>query len=88
MKLDAPAWGKRWSVPGVIVLAAVPAIAGMWGQEYYVGLATRILIFGLAATSLNLILGYGGMVCFGHAAFFGCGAYTVAVLASHGIGSA
>lgn len=78
----------RWAVPGVMVLAAVPAIAGVCGQEYYISLSTRVLIFGLAATSLNLILGYGGMVSFGHAAFFGCGAYTVAVLASHGIGSA
>ena len=44
------------------------------------GFATRVLIYALIATSLNLVLGYGGMVTFGHAAFVGAGAYTVAVL--------
>ena len=60
--------------------AAMPA-----GGEYYVGLATRIMIYGLAATSLNLVLGYGGMISFGHAAFFGAGAYAVAILAQEGV---
>ena len=68
-------------------LALVPAIAAATGQEYYVGFATRILVFGLATTSLNFLLGYGGMVSFGHAAFFGAGAYAVAALAAHGIAS-
>ncbi len=48
----------------------------------------RILIFAIAATSLNFILGYGGMVSLGHAAFFGVGAYTVGVLATEGVVSA
>lgn len=69
-------------------LAALPLAAAAFGQEYYVGLATRILIFGIAATSLNLILGYGGMVSFGHAAFFGAGAYAAAIAMSQGMGSA
>jgi len=60
----------------------------MAGQHFYVGLATRILIFAMAASSLNLILGFGGMVSFGHAAFFGLGAYAVAVLMEQGIVSA
>jgi len=77
-----------WAPALVVLLAAFPWIAGAFGQEYYVSLGSRILIFGMAATSLNLILGYGGMVSFGHAAFFGCGAYTVALAASHGIASA
>jgi len=47
-----------------------------------------VLIFALAATSLNFIVGFGGMVAFGHAAFFGVGAYTVAVLMEAGIASA
>jgi branched-chain amino acid transport system permease protein len=63
--------------------AAVPA-----GGEYYVGLATRVMIYALAASSLNLVLGYGGMISFGHAAFFGAGAYTVAILAQEGVVSA
>jgi branched-chain amino acid transport system permease protein len=56
--------------------------------EFYVSLASRILIFALAATSLNLILGFGGMVSFGHAAFMGVGAYAVAIAIQHGLGSA
>jgi branched-chain amino acid transport system permease protein len=43
------------------------------------------LIFALAATSLNLILGFGGMVSFGHAAFLGVGAYTVVILSQMGV---
>ncbi|HUP30330.1 MAG TPA: branched-chain amino acid ABC transporter permease [Usitatibacter sp.] len=72
----------------LLVLAAIPACTAAFGQEYYVSFVTRVLIFGLAATSLNLILGYGGMVSFGHAAFFGCGAYAVAAMAAHGMTSA
>ena len=48
----------------------------------------RVLIYALAATSLNLILGYGGMVALGHAAFFGAGAYAVGILAMSGVTSA
>jgi branched-chain amino acid transport system permease protein len=61
----------------------LPLLAGALGQDFAVGVATRILIFALAGLSLNLILGYGGMVSFGHAAFFGTGAYVVAILAHH-----
>src|SRR5262249_44178972 len=45
----------------------------------------RILIFGMAATSLNVILGYGGLVSFGHALYLGLGAYAVAILSFHGV---
>ncbi len=45
------------------------------------------MIFAIAAVSLNLILGYGGMVCFGHAAYLGIGAYAVAILAFYGVNS-
>jgi branched-chain amino acid transport system permease protein len=48
-----------------------------WGDTSLVTLATRMIIFAIAAASLNLALGYGGMVSFGHAAFLGIGAYTV-----------
>ena len=48
-------------------------------------LLTRVMIFGIAAMSLDLILGYGALVSFGHAAFLGIGAYAVGILASHGI---
>lgn len=69
----------------MLLLAAVPLISGAIGQAYYVTLVTRILIFGLAAASLNLILGYGGLVSFGHALYLGIGAYSVGILSFHGI---
>ncbi|MEO7405209.1 MAG: branched-chain amino acid ABC transporter permease [Burkholderiales bacterium] len=57
-------------------------------ELFYVSFASRILIYAIAATSLNLILGYGGMVSFGHAAFFGTGAYVVGISMVHGLSSA
>ena len=72
--------GWRWALPLLALLLVLPWVAAWLGADFYVGLATRILIFALAATSLNLILGFGGLVSFGHAAFVGLGAYTVAVL--------
>jgi hypothetical protein len=50
-------------------------------------LFTRIVIFALGAVSLNLIMGYGGMMSFGHAAYLGIGGYAVGILAAEGIGS-
>ncbi len=71
-----------------LLAAALPFILQAFGEEYYIGFATRLLIFALAATGLNFIVGYGGMVAFGHAAFFGIGAYTVALLMDAGLVSA
>ncbi|HEX4927994.1 MAG TPA: branched-chain amino acid ABC transporter permease [Burkholderiales bacterium] len=68
-----------------VVLAAFPLVMQAMDNLFYVSLASRMLIYAIAATSLNLALGYGGMVSFGHAAFFGAGAYTVAILATEGI---
>jgi branched-chain amino acid transport system permease protein len=73
------------SVAVLLGLAALPALLAASGQDFYLGLLTRILVYALAATSLNLLLGYGGMVAFGHAAFLGIGGYAVAILAQHGI---
>lgn len=72
----------------LIALVLLPTLAHAWGQEFYVGVASRFLIFALAATSLNLILGFGGMVSFGHAAFVGVGAYAAGILMQHGLSSA
>ncbi len=69
-------------------LIALPWGMRLIGQEFYVSFASRVLIMALAATSLNLVIGFGGMVSFGHAAFFGAGAYCVAVLAESGVTSA
>jgi branched-chain amino acid transport system permease protein len=67
------------------LLAAVPPVAAALGQPFYPELFRRIMIFAIAAVSLNLILGYGGLVSFGHAAYLGIGAYAVGVLAHYGI---
>jgi branched-chain amino acid transport system permease protein len=67
---------------------AFPFLAEAAGGGYYVGVMTRVMIYALAASSLNLVLGYGGMISFGHAAFFGAGAYCVAILAQEGVVSA
>ena len=69
----------------VVALALVPPVAGWLGQSFYVTIGTRILVFGLAALGLNLVLGFGAMVSFGHAMYIGVGAYAVGILASHGI---
>ncbi len=63
------------------LLIAFPLIAPLFGWEFYISFVRRILIFALAASALNLVLGYGGLVALGHAAFFGAGAYMVGILA-------
>lgn len=71
---------------GSVALAlaiAFPHVMAALDASFYVSLATRILIFALAALSLDLILGYGGLVSFGHAAFMGVGGYTVGILFQH-----
>ncbi len=67
----------------LVFLLVLPPLAEAAGERFYISLATRILIFGLAAASLDLILGFGGMVSFGHAAFVGIGAYVVGVMFFH-----
>jgi branched-chain amino acid transport system permease protein len=71
----------------VIVLALVPAAAALAGQPFYVDLLARIMIFGIAALSLDLILGFGGLVSFGHASYLAIGAYAVAILGFHEVTS-
>ena len=77
-------------VAGALLLALLalpPALAAL-GHEFYIGFATRLLIFALAASSLNLVLGFGGMFSLGHAAFFGAGAYAAAICMRAGISEA
>ncbi len=66
-----------------LALLAVPILAQLLDQPFYLRFATRVLVMALAAISLDLILGYGGMVSFGHAAFLGIGAYVTGILAVH-----
>jgi len=70
---------------GGVLLALVPPIAALTDQPFYLDLFRRMMIFAIAAVSLDLILGYGGMVSFGHAAYLGIGAYAVGIPAYHGI---
>jgi branched-chain amino acid transport system permease protein len=71
----------------LLLLGAVPLLAAAFNQPFYVTLFTRILIFALAALGLNLILGFGAMVSFGHAMYMGIGAYAVGILSFHGVGN-
>ncbi|MEE2654604.1 MAG: branched-chain amino acid ABC transporter permease [Pseudomonadota bacterium] len=68
-----------------LLLAMVPAIAALTDVPFYLDLARRMMILAIGALSLNLIMGYGGMISFGHAVFIGIGAYTVGICAEHEI---
>ncbi len=68
-----------------VLACAFPLAMHALDQQFYTSFATRVLIYAMAAASLNLVLGYGGMVSFGHAAFFGAGAYIVGILAAEGV---
>ena len=84
------AWWSPRAVTAISVLAllsVLPLVATAFDASYYVSLTTRILIYALAATGLNFILGFGGMVSLGHAMYVLLGAYAVAIPASHGITS-
>ena len=85
---QAASWQKPALITFGIALLALPAVLTGVGQEFYIGFATRVLIFALAASSLNLVLGFGGMVSLGHAAFLGAGAYAAAVCQQAGINEA
>ena len=71
----------------LICAIALPWVLQWLGMDYYLSLASRVLVYAIAATSLNLVLGYGGLVSFGHAAFVGLGAYVTAILISEGVPS-
>jgi branched-chain amino acid transport system permease protein len=66
-------------IAALALAIAFPFAARALGQEFYVGFASRVLILALFASSLNLIVGLGGMVSLGHAALFGAGAYVVGI---------
>ena len=68
-----------------LALVAVPLIALGMDEPFIITLATKVAIFAMAGVGLNLVLGYGGLVSFGHAAFFGIGGYAAGILASHAL---
>jgi branched-chain amino acid transport system permease protein len=67
----------------LLVLLSLPPVTEAFDESYLISSMTRVLIFAMAAISLDLIVGYGAMVSFGHAAFVGLGAYTAAILTFH-----
>ena len=71
----------------LVVLAVLPLLTQAFDQRYLLSIGTRIVIWSIAAVSLNMILGYGGLVSFGHAMFFGIGGYAVGILSAEGISS-
>ncbi|OFZ88648.1 MAG: ABC transporter permease [Betaproteobacteria bacterium RBG_16_64_18] len=75
-----------WAVL-VAALALLPPVVGVLHEPFYVELVRRVMIFAIAAASLNLILGYGGLVSFGHAAYLGIGGYAVGILSFYGMNS-
>jgi branched-chain amino acid transport system permease protein len=82
MRIDA----RRGAiVAGFAAFAIVPLVAHFADQPFYLDLFTRVMVFAIAALSLDLILGYGGLVSFGHAAYLGLGSYSVGILDHYGI---
>ncbi|HEY6994464.1 MAG TPA: branched-chain amino acid ABC transporter permease, partial [Xanthobacteraceae bacterium] len=69
-------------------IAALLLLALPWviGNEFYVNMASQVLIYALFALSINMMLGYGGMVSLGHAAYLGIAGYTCIIVASAGYG--
>ena len=80
--MNRESWVNLILLAGLIV---IPVGAEMLGQPFTITLATRVVVLATAGVGLNLALGYGGMVSFGHAAFFGLGGYAAGVLASHAL---
>ena len=68
-----------------LVLFFLPIYTGLTDNGFYLDLVNRLMILAIAAASLNLILGHGGMISFGHAAYLGIGAYCVGIPAYYGL---
>jgi branched-chain amino acid transport system permease protein len=81
MAMDLPRMNmRRWvMVICLAAFAAVPLVAEAFDQPFLLDIVDRIMIIAIAAVSLNLILGYGGMISFGHAAYLGIGAYCIGI---------
>lgn len=77
----------RFAVVLMAVLVLLPVYTAWAGQSYWLTLMSRVMIYGIAATSLNLLIGYTGLVSLGHALFLGVGSYAVGILAFHEITS-
>ena len=71
---------NKWIILGLLI---IPAIGLIFDEPYYITLTTKVIILGIAGVGLNLALGYGGLISFGHAAFFGIGGYVTAIMSYH-----
>lgn len=70
-----------WAIVlGAAFLLVLPLALERWSSQYHLYIASKIIVWSLFAVSFNLVLGYGGMMSFGHAAFYGLGAYSCALL--------
>jgi branched-chain amino acid transport system permease protein len=76
---------NAFTVALLAIIALFPVYSTLTGDTFVLTLFTRLLILAIGAVSLNLIMGYGGMVSFGHAAYLGIGGYAVGILAKEGI---
>ena len=74
----------RVTLCGLALFAVMPILTAWLDQPYALDIVMRLMCLAIAAVSLNLILGFGGMVSFGHAAFIGIGAYAVGIPAYYG----
>src|SRR5215831_17581652 len=79
--------GGLQALPAGIFLAfaLIPIVPLFTGGTYLVSLGSRVMIFAIAAVALDLLVGYGALISFGHAAFIGLGAYAVGILSAYGI---
>jgi branched-chain amino acid transport system permease protein len=71
-----------------LVFALLPIVASLTTRQYLLDIGARMMVFAVAAVALDLLVGYAGLISFGHAAFIGLGAYAVGILAAHGINDA
>ena len=76
-----------WPVAALALALVFPKLAVAFGQDYYVSFGSRLLIMALLASSLNLLVGIGGMVSMGHAAFYGLGAYATGIASTQWAGA-
>ncbi|NIC06806.1 branched-chain amino acid ABC transporter permease [Halomonas sp. DX6] len=84
--MPTASWHDRKGLVQIGLLALLllaPLAAYFLGHVYYVNLASRMTLVAMAAVGLNLAIGYGGMVSFGHAAYFGLGGYVAGISAYH-----
>jgi len=74
---------REWLL--IVVLAGLALAVPLLGDTFYIKFATRVAIYGMAALAVDILLGYAGLVSFGHAAFYGVGAYAAGLLINAGV---